>query len=275
MATPQVSFGNPNFWKEIQRTFPKFFEVIPRATASLNDLTSRGYEDVDPYKRAILNFALLTGVSVWELVTLVGNGFGLGAMRVARTVLEIAINAEYLRLMPDEFEDYLEWYWIEQHKLIAFVRDSIPEAFKRLSSDDIDRTERGFAAARARFQRPDGELRRSWCKLDLGARAAKTGFALEFRLINPVSSQLIHGTFGGLTQHFDIKRDLDRISLPPSTNYCAQALIGAHVCLLKVIETLSKALGAEPRYGLSELVRDFKSAWGADPKEAVAKAADE
>lgn len=274
MASGPVSFGNPQFGKQVQDAFPKFFEVIPRATESFNDLANNRHdEDVEPCSRAVLNLALLSGISMWELVTLVGNGFGLGAMKIARTMLEAAINAEYLRLTPNEFDDYLEWHWVEQHKLLTFVRENLPDSFVRLPVNDVERIEKGFGEAKTRFERADGELRRSWCKLDLGARASKAGFALEFKLINPVSSQLIHGTFGGLAQHFNVTKDLDRLAVPPSMTWCAQALIGAHVCLLKVIDTLSKTFALQPCYPVPTLFQEFEHAWGAGPDEAIAQAA--
>jgi len=96
-----VEFGHPEFWGQAYASFPKFFEVIPRAGDALNGLTMhRRYENVNPWEKVIFNLGLLTGFSVMELITLVGNGFGPGAMKIARTILESSINAEYLRLFP-------------------------------------------------------------------------------------------------------------------------------------------------------------------------------
>ena len=93
-------FGRPEFAKTIHKEFPKLFEVLPRASAALNDLTGRPCENPQPYQRVILNLELLTGISMVELVTLAGNGLGQGAMKICRTLMETAVNAEYLRLNP-------------------------------------------------------------------------------------------------------------------------------------------------------------------------------
>src|ERR1700684_258301 len=95
-----VVFGHPEYWREVHDAFPKFFEVVPRVTDSLNDLTGRAYPKPEPYHRVILNLGILNGISMFELVTLAANGCGLGAMKIARTVMEIAISAEYLRRSP-------------------------------------------------------------------------------------------------------------------------------------------------------------------------------
>jgi len=57
-------------------------------------------------QRAILNLSMVAGITFVEMVTLAVNGLGRGAMRTLRSLLEISINTEYLRLRPDEFEDY-------------------------------------------------------------------------------------------------------------------------------------------------------------------------
>jgi hypothetical protein len=46
---PAQIFGHPEFAKEIQAAFPKLFEVLPRLTAALNDLTGRACETRNPF----------------------------------------------------------------------------------------------------------------------------------------------------------------------------------------------------------------------------------
>jgi hypothetical protein len=262
-----VEFGHPEFWGQAYASFPKFFEVIPRAGDALNGLTMhRRYENVNPWEKVIFNLGLLTGFSVMELITLVGNGFGLGAMKIARTILESSINAEYLRLFPEECDDYLEWHWVEQYRLLKYVRGNMPDRLSELT--DIEGTEKGFESSKARFLRKDGELRGSWCRLDLGSRAARTGFADAYKLIYPFGSQLIHGSFGGLAMHFDTTEESARISPPPSLSWCEQALVGGHMCLYRVVATLSLTFKTEPSPPLAQLKSDFDYAWNVARRES-------
>jgi hypothetical protein len=257
----KLVFGHPEQWQQVQDTFPKFFEVMPRLTDSLNDLIGREHPNPEPYRIVILNLGILTAISMHELVTLVGNGFGQGAMKIARTVMETAINAEYLRQFPAECELYLNWHWVEQYKLLVYARQHAPELLPNLAVAEVERVEREFQVARVRYEKPNHELRSSWCSLDLGSRAVRTGFAEAFRLINPISSQLIHGTFGGLARYFDLTARDRRISIPPSMEYCAETLSGGHMCVLKMVETLAVTFGWVPCNPVERLVEDYRYAW--------------
>jgi len=261
-AQPVPVFGHPAFSAQVVAEFSKFFEVAPRLTGSLNDLTGRQFQNPEAHHRVVLNLGLLTGVSAVELVTLAANGMGLGAMKILRTIMESAINAEYIRRNPTECDFYLEWFWVEQNKLLTYVQLHAQHLLPQLTPQEITRVQTEFQRVRPLFLKASGtDLRSSWCSLDLGARAAVTDFAEAFRIINPVSSQLIHGTMLGMSQHFDINKDAHRISVPPTMDYVAQALIGCHMCVLKMTETLATTFQFTPIHSIADLFTDYQYAW--------------
>src|SRR5260370_4967785 len=160
MATsPQIIFGNHEFAKVVQAKFPRLFEVLPRLTAALNDLTGRACEHPEPHQRVILNLGLLAGISMVELVTLAGNGLGQGAMKIARMLMETVINADYLRQYPAELDAYLNWSWIEKKKELEYVREHLPHLLASITKEAIDTIEKEFLAVRASFQKPNDDLR--------------------------------------------------------------------------------------------------------------------
>lgn len=269
MATASVPvFGAPEFAKEINSAFPKAFEVFPRVQAALNDLTSRSCEKPEVVQRVILNLGLLAGVSMVELVTLAGNGLGQGAMKICRTLMETAVNAEYLRLNPTELDDYLQWSWVEKNKDLNYVKEVLPRLLPEIPKEDVDKIETQFRAVRARFEKANGDIRSSWCKLNLAERSEKVGLAGLYRMVNPLSSGFIHATIGGLSKHFDVASDPDRIAVPPSLAYCSQALVAGHQLLCFVVETLAKTFGWEPVHSVASLVDDFKYAWPPPTQDA-------
>ncbi len=260
-TSPVPVFGVPEFAKIVQAEFPPLFEVLPRAQAALNDLTGRSCEKPEIIQRVILNLGLLAGISMVELVTLAGNGLGQGALKLCRTMMETAVNADYLRQNPAELDDYLQWAWVEKNKDLIYIKTALPHVLSQIPPEDIRKVADEFQNVRARFEKPNGDLRSSWCKLNLADRAKAVGMADLYRMVNPLSSSFIHGTIGGLSKHFDVAADMDRIAVPPSLEYCAQALIAGHQLLLFTIETLSKTFGWEPVHSLDSLVADFKYAW--------------
>jgi hypothetical protein len=260
MTAGEIRFGFPEFSAQVFEKFSRFFEVTGRASDALDGILTNSYSDVEPLEKVILNLGILAGNAVMELVTLVGNGCGLGAMKIHRTLLETVINAEYLRLVPSDCDDYLDWIWVEQYKLLEYVRKHMADRLKDVSN--ISEIEAEFNKVRSRFERPNGRLRGSWCRLDLGSRAAKAGFQEPYALIHPMASGLIHGTISGLAMHREGGGDDIRIGTPPSLQFCEQALVGAHSCLLRIIDTLSNSLNTKSTPSLAELVKDYEYAWG-------------
>ena len=98
-------FGFPDFWQHVFKKHRSSFERIINLQDAMNSLTTRGYSDTTQCQRLILNLVRLVGVSMMEVVTLVGIGFGQGAMKIVRGLMENAINAEYLRLEPGRCAD--------------------------------------------------------------------------------------------------------------------------------------------------------------------------
>jgi Family of unknown function (DUF5677) len=261
----KVTFGFPAFWLEAETKHQKFFDVGLRLQGALTGLTDRAYEAVAPHQKVILNLGILVGVSFMEVITLVGNGFGLGAMKIVRALMEYAINAEYLRLFPDESDDYLEWHWIEQYRLHTWVNEHASELSDSISKTSIQAIEENYQRVRSRFEYTTRngrtKLRDQWCKLGIADRAVKIGFAKDCMTVMPHANQILHGTIGGLSRHFDLKKDEDRISVPPSHAWTKEALATGHAMTIAAVHTLSKTFDVEPNPSLPALHADYNSAW--------------
>lgn len=260
-----VEFGFPKFGKHIFEHYEPFFQSSITFQNTLNSLTSRAYDNVETWQKLVLNLGMLVGVSMMELVTLVGNGFGQGAMKILRGLIENAINAEFLRLEPNRCADYLDWHWVEQHKLLNWAKERNKPLFATISDESKKTIENNFNQVRTRFEYTnfDGKtkLRDAWCELNLADRAARTGFEETYRLVMPHANQILHGTIGGLSRHFDLEQDSHRIAIPPSEDWCGEALIAGHETVLKTIETLSKTFSVDPEPSLDILVAEFHSVW--------------
>jgi hypothetical protein len=261
-------FGFQNFWEQAYKENEQFFQNIVGVQDAVNHLTSRAYEDVTPSQKVILNLAMLVGTGMIEVVTLVGNGMGQGAMKIVRGLIENAINAEYLRRNPSECDNYLDWHWVEQHKLLASMRERSSEVLAEVSAEAQNVIEENYERVRPRFEFRNWDnklkLRDSWCSLNLADRAAKTGFEQTYRVIIPQANQILHGTIGGLNKHFDLKQDEHRIAFPPSHDWGKQALLAAHESTLKVVQTFSEAFSVESEPSLESLIEAYRLVWEPD-----------
>jgi hypothetical protein len=261
MLDHRVSFGFQNFWIKAYEAFPRFWEVYPRLSESVDSLISRRYENLELLQQVIINLGILAGTSLAEITTLVGNGLGHGAVKIARSMLEVVINAEFLRQFPEHLNDYLDWHFVEQHQLLEFFRKDAPLLLSDLPTEKQNELDKDFEAVEHRFKTsPRGtRLRSGWCSKGLRARASQTDFQEAYKLIYPLGNKLLHGTIGGLAMHAN--QDSARIDVPPSLKYCKMALMGGHMCAVEAVETISKATGQEPSPPLTVLIKDYGSAW--------------
>jgi hypothetical protein len=258
-------FGFPDFGEHVFKEHEEFFQRIVSLQDALNFLTQRAYSSVETYQRLILNLVMLVGVSMMEVVTLVGNGFGQGAMKIVRGLIENAINAEFLRLNPDCCEDYLEWHWVEQHKFLKWAKENNSHLFTSISDEKKALIGDNFERIRVRFEYTTRDnkqkLRDTWCELNLADRASRTGFEEIYKLVMPHANQILHGSIGGLSRHFDLEHDEHRIAIPPSDDWGGEALIAAHEGALRAVETLSKTFTVDPEPSLQSLIEDFQVVW--------------
>ena len=271
-ARPQrrLVVGFPDFVPTVEAEYPRFFEVSQRVLTAMHGVADREYAAPEPHQRAILNLSMLAAVSMVEVVTLTANGLSHGAMRIVRSLLETAVNVEYFRLHPEAFDDYKEWFHVERFRELAFLREHAPEIYAQVDAAAVRDAARHMARVRARFLMRDRNgrnrgLRSGWSLLNLDARAVAAGFSEAYGTINPLASSFIHETMYGMLKHFVASRDVDRVEVPPTLDWSAQALSGAHHCMVRVVSTLGQTFGVEPEPDVAALEREWRYAW-TDPR---------
>jgi hypothetical protein len=261
------------FWeKEGFPKFVRFWEVHHRLADALSRFTLNADEPKDANESIIRTLCVFTGIAFADVSMLIAHGHGIGAKKVARTCLEYAINAEYLRLEPSEHNDYLDWNLIEQHRKLNFMQKYMPKEFAALDPAMVADTENNYKAIKARFEVPNkkGRLRSSWCKLNLHDRATKTNFEEMYLAVYGSASELSHGSFGGLAQHVEsIVGENWQPALPPSITGCALALQIVHYCTFRAVQTIVQLKGVESTPPRSVLKNDYDYAWGEEKRAAV------
>jgi len=259
------TFGYPEFFeKQAYPAFERFWKVGNRVLTALNALTLNVGKPKERHHLFIRNLCMMTGMAYSDVALLAGNGCGMAAIKIARTALESAINAEYLRLNPAEDEDYFKWGAVETHRKLEYMRVHLPAAFAKVSPEEVAENDR-YKAVRPRFLLPNGKMRRTWCKLNLRERAEKTGFSEMYDAFYAISSELSHASFGGLAQHAESLGDnYWEPAIQPSLEGCAIALNVAHYCAFKAVHTLVQMNEADSSPSILDLKKDYDSAWDSE-----------
>jgi len=139
-----------SFEREVFKKHQDFFESVISLQDALNEITGRG-GPAEPREKLIINLALMGMIDAAAIISLVGNGMGPSAMKLARSAMEAAINAETLRVDPVAAEDFLEYHWVEQHRLIAWAEQNNVDVLARIGGPKIDEIETNYARVRPRF----------------------------------------------------------------------------------------------------------------------------
>ena len=193
------------------------------------------------------------------IITLVGNGMGPSAMKLARSAMETAINAETPRLDPVAAEDFLEWHWVEQHRLTWAEQNDV-EILASIGGPKIDEIETNYAKVRPRFLTQKGRVRSSWSAHKLDVRAEKAGFLDTYRLIHPLHANSFMEVSEGCSNISP--RQTSTGSLPPPTHeWDRQALLSAHSSMLRLAQTLCLTFNTDTKPPLQELQDDYLRIW--------------
>jgi hypothetical protein len=252
-----LTVGFPEFHQMVFQTFPHFFAALPALQTALNNFINEGHDAIAAHEHLILNLGILAGTTLMEVVLLGTNGFGPGSIKAARSLLEAAITAEYLRLHPEAYEDFWNYVHIEKYKDGEFLREYLPESYARLDPE----LRQSLITNRERVA-PRFEKWRSWCKHDLAERARQTGYLESYRTLHALASSFIHVTNYGLQRRFE-GDDVHRIAGPPSLQWVAQAFVSSHVLTIGMVHTLIHTFHPEHEEVVASLERDCREAWPA------------
>lgn len=265
---PRMRLGHADFFEsEAYPTFKKFYEVGQRLLDALNAFTLNAGKAKDKSHLIIRNFCLMTGMSFTDVTLLVSNGCGVGAMKITRTALESAINAEYLRRHPAEYRDFMNWSFIERHRKLDYMRVYMPAEFANLDPQMVAESEAKYQEIRPTFLHPNSKkMRRTWCRFSLRARAEKTDFGDMYNALYVPASELSHGSFGGMAQHVEsFVGDNWQPAIQPSMTGCPEALSGAHYCAFRALRTLVELNQVDSTPSILELKKDYDYAWVGSP----------
>ena len=224
----------------------------------------------EPIERFVFGYGRLCCEDFWEVFLLAANGYGVGATKLLRTLYEHAVTLHYLNEHPDELNDFYDFSYVTEHKLIKPILETFGDgAFTNTSVSKAEVEER-FQGVKDRFKITDckkcgtQKFNHTWSKLDFISMAKQTGSLGS--LVVPayyVPLTHTHSSFAALASRLSMS-DGGGVSFVPTAQRkeADGALITAHNIILHVLDIQKERFAVA---GLSEKLKvcfqDFLDIW--------------
>src|SRR6266851_5391482 len=116
MDQPEViAAGFPEFWQPVYTKYRLFFDCAAKLAPIVSDMIRA---PVEGHRLQIVGRMVAAAVNSYgALLTLVLNGYGQDAVKIARSIYEIELNVLWLKNHPEDLTDFLDYNIIQQKQL--------------------------------------------------------------------------------------------------------------------------------------------------------------
>ena len=222
----KVVAGFPQYWQSVHDEYAPVFESVKELETLGNGMFEKPVSS--PFHEVVRSIAQNVMNSFGALITLVLNGYGSDAMKIARGMFEGAVNVGYLKQYPKKFNDYYDFYWIRQKKLLDYTRKFNPDGLRHVPSKDIEEIESKYSEVAGRFRN-----RNSWSGLRIKEMAEKVGLGRLYPTFYSFASSMHHVDISGLS--LQIEKETWDVAVAPSKKHLDNALLSGHQAALSVL----------------------------------------
>jgi len=148
-SKPQIDVGYPDFWPVVMQKHKKFFALTQTLGPTIDDLFRMAHSE--PMYKVCRQLSKMVANSVGAVLLLGLNGYGVDAIKIARTMFEAAVTLAYLRKHPNEFDDYFDFHFIVARKRHRYMEKYSPQHLKRVTAEAIASSKRGYERVSSRF----------------------------------------------------------------------------------------------------------------------------
>jgi hypothetical protein len=256
MTVRQV--GYPDFWPVVLEKYEKFFFVTRNLAPTIDDIFSVAH--TEPFHKVARHLAKMVANSVGAVLLLGMNGYGIDAVKIARTMFEAAVTLAYLRKHPDEFDDYFDFHFIVGMKRHRFMEKHAPQHLKRVTPEALDSITRGYARVKSRFT-DKGGVRGRWSKRPFSELCTDVGLEGHYLSFYALASNIIHANISGVTSQADPEPGVLDVDLAPSEQFLKEAFITAHGMFVLAVSEYIALARPEKQSVADKIQNDFDIAW--------------
>jgi hypothetical protein len=230
-ATP-ITVGNPKFWPEFYEAHAARLLSIAKLPELANLMFAVAQKKcTQPVEMAVNLLTRITFSCMNDVLVLCGNGSGTGALRIVRGMFESSTVAEYLRLHPNEAQDYEDFRHVIAWQRYQLMIRNAPND-KTLSTQTVERIQSEYGRVKDRFTNTRGHVRSRW--LSVRKMAEAIGRDDQYELVYSWLSSIPHLDHEGLMAHTDFLR-----SGSPSLDLVDVALVAAHTYVMSALRTFN------------------------------------
>jgi hypothetical protein len=262
-------FGSDIEGKAFVAQHKVFFARFPNLTKAMEIAFKRKLESEKIHERVIFYLGRLCCEDFMEILLLCGNGHGIGGMKIPRGLYERAVNARFIQRHPDSTQDFIDYYWVSQHKLVQAISQVVGEEV--LLTEPYKEVEENFSKVKSKFQITDCKkcgtmrLNQSWNKLDF------VSMARQIETLKPLlapayydPTKLIHSTSSAIFLRLENSDDTITFKFGAQHSESDMALRLAHLIILDVLELQRQQFSCESlKEQLDICYDDYHDSWDA------------
>jgi len=269
--------GSPEQWRIFAEKHRVFMETLPQLRAAIDKTVGRSATDQLPLDRVIMTLGWICGNTFNEILTLCGNGLGIGGVRLLRALYEHAVVMQYLCAFPEEVQRFFDYNNVHFGKLYNHIVKQF-DLQTRLSSDRIDGLLKAKKDAESRFQVPLCETcgttrgAMSWANggvLSLAQQSRKQlslnkseGLDWMYGLCHFIPTLHMHPTLFAFKDWVEFSEHGMEWKADAEELMVGYAMSSAHLVMLHVVKTHNDyyKLGLDDE--LQARFEDYKASWG-------------
>jgi len=163
---------------DLQRALETVFTVAQRKISESAPAIGAPRTDEDDAKATVYSLERAAYDDFAELLNLAGNGMGLGATKVVRSIYERFVTAMYIAKNPPEAKIFIDHGKIERGKLINRWKEVAPERLAEdFTEEELAQIQRDFKDAKARQKEErcskcdQPKTQNEWTRIDLSRMA--------------------------------------------------------------------------------------------------------
>jgi Family of unknown function (DUF5677) len=251
---PRLSAGSPKEWIDFEKRHPGFREALARLKTMLETAFLRAVDADDLTKFTIFGLGRLAVEDFFEILLLAVNGYGFGALKLLRPLYERVVTAVYLMRHPDEAQDFVDFAYVNQRKLLNHAKNSGVDVTKYATAEQLTELE-------AEYQRVTERLRRNyWSDKNVKVQADEVGLGDLYGMAAFWPTLHLHTTRAALDARLEVSADGAVFKAGAQRKEADQALGYAHILVVQILYACNEFFS----WGLdmAGVLADVEGCWG-------------